>query len=162
MNDQRRWLDWVFILLAFGLLNVLGKLYHQWALGVVAAVVVLGVRGVMRRLSTARPPARKKAGVEHSVVVYIDGTGLSAEDYDRYDLDTIETELLGIIDANGLGEYDGNEVGEGGATLFMYGPDGERLFAAVEPALRAYPLTKHARVVIRAGPLGAPQREVRL
>ena len=162
MSDQRRWLDWLFILLAFGLLNVLGKLYHQWALGVVAAVVVLGVREAMRRLSAARPPARKKVGAQHAVVVYIDGTGLSAEDYDRYDLDTIETELLGIIDANGVGEYDGNEVGEGGATLFMYGPDGERLFAAVESALRAYQLTKHARVVIRAGPFGAPQREVRL
>ena len=162
MSDQRRWLDWVFILLAFALLNVLGRLYHQWALGGVAAVVVLGVREVMRRLSAARPPARKKAGAEHAVVVYIDGTGLSAEDYEKYDLETIEVELQGIIDASGVGEYDGNEVGEGGATLFMYGPDGERLLITVEAALRAYPLTKHARVVIRAGPPGAPQREVRL
>jgi hypothetical protein len=162
MSDQRRWLDWVFILLAFGLLNVLGRLYHRWVLGVVAGVAVLAVREVMRRTTAARPPVRKKVGAEHAVVVYIDGTGLSAEDYDRYDLETIETELLGIIDANGVGEYDGNEVGERGATLFMYGPDGERLFATVESALRAYPLTAHARVVIRAGPPGAPQREVRL
>jgi len=162
MIDRRRWLDWVFVLLAFALLNVLGRLYHQWVLGVVAAVAVLGVREVMRRVAAARPPARKKIGAEHAVVVYIDGTGLSADDHDKYDLETIETELLGLIDANDVGEYDGNEVGEGGATLFMYGPDGERLFATVEPALRAYPLTTHARVVIRAGPPGAPQREVRL
>lgn len=95
-------------------------------------------------------------------MVHIDGAGLSAEVLDTYGLENIEVELLGIIDAQGLGEYDGNEVGEGGATLFMYGPDGERLFAAVEATLRTSPLCKHARVVIRAGPPGAAQREVRL
>ena len=43
-----------------------------------------------------------------------------------------------------------------------YGPDAERLFAAIESSLRAYPLCQHARVEIRRGPPGAPAREVRL
>ena len=47
-------------------------------------------------------------------------------------------------------------------TLFMYGPDAERLFAGVEATLRAYPLCRGARVVIRRGGPGAATREVRL
>lgn len=44
----------------------------------------------------------------------------------------------------------------------MYGPDSEKLFKAVEPVLRAYPLCKGARVVIRRGGPGAPERQVEL
>jgi hypothetical protein len=87
---------------------------------------------------------------------------LPADVYKEYDLDTIETELRSIIDAKRLGEYDGNEIGETGATLFMYGPDGDQLFTAIEAALRAYPLCKHARVLIRPGPPGTPGKELRL
>jgi hypothetical protein len=44
----------------------------------------------------------------------------------------------------------------------MHGPDAEKLFAAIEPVLRGYPLCQHARVVIRRGGPEAPSREVRL
>lgn len=62
----------------------------------------------------------------------------------------------------GLGIFDGNGVGPGEATLFMYGPDAERLFAGIEKTLRAYPLCQNARVVIRKGGPGAEEREIRL
>jgi hypothetical protein len=44
----------------------------------------------------------------------------------------------------------------------MYGPDAEKLFAAIEAVLRGYPLCQRARVEIRRGGPGAKSREIRL
>ena len=51
------------------------------------------------------------------------------------------------------------EIGPAETTLFMYGPDAERLFAGVEQTLRNYPLCQGARVVIRRGGPGSEERE---
>ena len=97
---------------------------------------------------------------EQAVIVHLDGQGLPAEVDDEFDLATIEDQLIDVIATHEVGEFDGNEVGQEGATLFMYGPDAERLFAAIESTLRAYPLCKGARVVVRRGPPGAAERSV--
>ncbi|HVV84934.1 MAG TPA: hypothetical protein VHE35_17845, partial [Kofleriaceae bacterium] len=78
----------------------------------------------------------------------------------KYDLATIEERLECVLDRHGVGELDGNDVGPDGATIYMYGPDAERLFAVVHRTLRAYPLCRGARVVIRRGGPGAEEREV--
>ena len=116
--------------------------------------------GIFQRLFGGA--SAKAAAPSQAVLVHLDGQGLPDEVYEEYDLATIEDQLRAVIDAGGLGEFDGNDVGEEGATLYMYGPDAERLFVAIEATLRAYPLCKNARVVIRAGEPGAPEREVRL
>ena len=36
-----------------------------------------------------------------------------------------------------LAKLDGNEIGQGEFVLYMYGPDAEKLFVAVEPILRS-------------------------
>ena len=97
---------------------------------------------------------------EQAVIVRLDGQSLPQAVYDECDLSTIEDQLIEIIENNNAGEFDGNEVGEGGATLYMYSPDAERLFSLVEEALRAYPLCAGARVTVRKGPPGSPEREV--
>lgn len=111
-----------------------------------------------------KSPAQKPAPnepAEHAVLVYLDGTGLPDRVYQEHDLATIETRLGEILQRQGLGGFDGNEMGPTETTLLMYGPDAERMFAAVEAALRDYPLCQGARVVIRRGGPGAPEREVR-
>jgi len=164
MGDRHRWVDLSFTTLTIGVLSLFGKYYHRWGLGVVAAVSVVALREGVYRVSGRWEKWRraKRAASEHAVVVHLDGTGLPADVYKQYDLDTIETELRSIMDGQWLGEYDGNEIGEAGATLFMYGPDGDHLFTGIEAALRAYPLCRNARVLIRPGPPGTPAREVRL
>ncbi len=120
------------------------------------------MEGVYRFTAGRRRSAKSKAlSPGHAVIVHLDRGTVRAE-AEQYDLSSIETELQSILDAQGLGEYDGNETGDGGATLFMYGSDGERLFRGIEAALRAYPLCRKARVLIRPGPPGTPPREVRL
>jgi len=66
------------------------------------------------------------------------------------------------MDNTNVGEFDGNEIGEGTATLFFYGPDANRLARLVEPILKEYPMCRNARVVLRKGGPGSPQAEFQL
>ncbi len=97
---------------------------------------------------------------DQAVIVYLDAQGLPDQVYEEYDLSTLEDELGEAIEAAEVGEYDGNEFGPGVVTLYMYGPDAEALFAAIEAPLRAYPLCVGAKVVIRRGGPGSQEREV--
>ncbi len=53
------------------------------------------------------------------------------------------------LSASGVGEYDGDEYGEGQGCLFMTGPDAQRMFAVVEPLLRAWPVMRDGYVLRR-------------
>lgn len=99
---------------------------------------------------------------QQAVLIHLDGTNLPAEVYEQYDLMTLEMRLMELLEGQDLGEFDGNEIGPGEATLFFYGPDADALFSAVEPVLTAYPLCRNARVVLRRGGLGSPESEFRL
>lgn len=105
---------------------------------------------------------KDKPKLEEAVLVYLDGTGLPDQIYQENDLSTLEDQLFEAIGAEQAGEFDGNEIGPDGTTLFAYGQDANRLFAAIEPVLRDYPLCRNARVVIRKGGPGAAQTEVRI
>ena len=96
---------------------------------------------------------------EQAVLVYLKPHGLPAHVYQECDLGTIGGRLREVIKRERLGLFDGNGIGPEGAILYMYGPDAERLLAGVEATLRAYPLCRGARVVIRRGGHGAEQRE---
>lgn len=99
---------------------------------------------------------------DQAVFVYLDGQSLPDEVYEEHDLATLEDQLSEVLEERSLGELDGNEIGPDEAVLFMYGPDAEAMFSGIEATLRSYPLCSNARVVIRQGPSGAPQREIRL
>ena len=112
--------------------------------------------GAKARLSSSEPTS------EQALLVKLDAINLPKEIYDAHDLSTLEDQVLNAINGANLGEYDGNEVGEGVATLFLYGSDAERLYLHLEPILRANPLCQGATVVIRQGKPGAPERGFQL
>ena len=116
---------------------------------------------ILKRLFGKKDEAQTHSE-QQAVLVHLDGVGLPAHIYREYDLATIEDQLIDVIEREGLGEFDGNEVGPVETTLFMYGPDAERLFAGIEPTLRAYPLCQAARVEVRPGGPGTSSREFRL
>jgi len=100
--------------------------------------------------------------VEHAVIVnfaYIGSTDLDP-------LFALETQLESAIAAARVGEYDGNEMAVDGSdgTLYMYGPDADKLFAAVRPVLEACSFMKGAVAKLRYGPPadGVREHEVRL
>src|SRR3954463_15574564 len=78
----------------------------------------------------------------------------------------LEKQLESNIAAARAGEYDGNEVAVDGGdgTLYIDGPDADKLFAAVRESLEACSFMKGALVKLRYGPPanGVIEREVRL
>ncbi|MEQ1699651.1 MAG: hypothetical protein ABMA25_06055 [Ilumatobacteraceae bacterium] len=63
----------------------------------------------------------------------------------------LEDQLIEAISAAGVGEYDGNEFGAGGATLYAYGPDADALFAVMEGPLRDFGADPGSSATIRHG-----------
>ena len=62
-----------------------------------------------------------------------------------------EDQLSTVIAAEPtLGEVDGNDVGSGAATIYLYGPDCESLWEAIELTVRAFNPAP-ASVTVRPG-----------
>jgi hypothetical protein len=101
---------------------------------------------------------------EHAVIAHfpISG-GAFGNEGEREKVHELEDELLEAIEDAGVGEFDGDEFGGNQCTLYMYGPDADKLFAIVEPILRASGLTKGGNIVRRYGDASdRDAREVRI
>ena len=92
------------------------------------------------------PPSRPP---EHAVIVQF---AYGSTDLSR--LFALEERLEAAIAEAGAGEFDGNEVASDGSdgTLYMYGPDADKLFAAVRPTLESADFMRGARARLRYGP----------
>ena len=96
---------------------------------------------------------------DHAVIVRFN--------YGKTDLSPLfelEDQLIAAIESADAGEFDGNEVATDGSdgTLYMYGPDADRLFEVVRPVLAAATCIRNAIATIRYGPPedGVKEREV--
>lgn len=89
--------------------------------------------------------------MEHAVIVHFrlsDEFG-SAEEHEA--VTVLEDRLTDLIEQADVGEFDGNEFGEGECVLFMYGPDADRLYLAIEPALKSTPVSSQGYAIKRYG-----------
>jgi hypothetical protein len=97
---------------------------------------------------------------EHAVIVHLplsdDRFGSSEEQQAHFALQERVAEAIGDAEA---GEFDGDEVGQGEWVLYMYGPDADHLFSAIEPLLRSSPLATGGYAIKRYGE--AADREAR-
>jgi hypothetical protein len=105
---------------------------------------------------------KKSPAPQECVLIHLDGVNLPGQVYEENDLSTLEDLLIDAINRSHAGELDGNETGPEATTIFTYGPDADRLFAAMEPVLSHHPLLKGSRIVIRKGGPGSPQTEMKL
>lgn len=66
----------------------------------------------------------------------------------------LEKLLEDAIEKTHSGEYDGNEIAVDGSdgSLYMYGPDADRLFDVVRPILESTDFIQGAKVTLRYGP----------
>ena len=78
------------------------------------------------------------------MTVHLRMEGFQPETEDRWDIYALQEELRNVIKKKKLGAFDGNEIAEDEAVLFMSGPDGEVMFAGIELVLRANPLCRNA------------------
>jgi hypothetical protein len=102
--------------------------------------------------------------MEHAVIVQLSFQGgeMDSAEEQKAAFALVE-ELEAAFDTSGIGEYDGEEFGGGGCTFYMYGPDADRLFAAVEPILKQSSLAPGGSATKRYGDAGDPDaREVRI
>ena len=107
--------------------------------------------GILRKLlgrSEPEPPP------EHAVIVRFRAWG-----NDLNAIFDLETELEAAIASAGVGEFDGNEVATDGSegSLYMYGPDADRLFSVVRPVLERSSLMRGAVATLR---YGSPEDDV--
>ena len=68
--------------------------------------------------------------------------------------------LSARVSATGVGEYDGEAVGEGWAIFYCYGPDADRLWGAVAEEVDLPSLPSGSYVVKRYGEPGAPEERI--
>jgi hypothetical protein len=81
---------------------------------------------------------------------------------ERQGIEAFADELAAAVEAAGVGEYDGDELGGGECTLFFCGPDVDRLLDVLRPLLKRSPLCRGAQIVrMVAGADGElePQRQ---
>ncbi len=102
---------------------------------------------------------------EQSVIARFQlGAGPSGTATDMYSVYALEERLAAAIREARAGEFDGPQFGDSDVVLCAYGPDADRLFAAMEPALRSFP-PRPASVLLRYGGYddpGAPEYTVQL
>jgi hypothetical protein len=96
---------------------------------------------------------------EHAVIVHYALTGDEHGTVsEREAVFELENSLIATIEAQSLGDLDGNEFGGGEAVLYCYGPDAGRLFAGIEATLRAFP-ARPAHVMLRYGDVSDPHAQ---
>ena len=90
--------------------------------------------------------------MEHAVIAHIRMTeDKLGSERERAAVATLADDLERVIGEKQAGEFDGEEFGGGRCVLYMYGPDADRLFEAVEPVLRAAPLARGGFAIKRYG-----------
>ncbi len=102
--------------------------------------------------------------MKQAVIVYLRlSDGGSGSDEEREALFDLQEQMMRAIADAAAGEFDGDMWGEGECILYMYGPDADRLFAAIEPLLKSCPLASDGYAIKRYGEAGDPDaREVRV
>ncbi|MCC9166105.1 hypothetical protein LN893_04530 [Pontibacter sp. XAAS-A31] len=86
---------------------------------------------------------------EHAVIVRFD-YGIEGLE----PLHALEDKLEEVLEEKGVGEYDGHEIAVdySDGFLYMYGPNAEILFKAVNPVLAETEFMKGAKAKLRFGP----------
>lgn len=116
--------------------------------------------GFMSRLFGGKQSEEPSAN-KHAVIAYFE--------YGQTDLEPlfeVERQLEAAIDKAGVGEFDGNEIAVDGTdgSLYMYGPDADKLFEVVKPVLESADCLSEVVVRLQYGPPedGVVEKEVRV
>ena len=95
---------------------------------------------------------------EQALIVHLKlADGKFGDPKERESIIALGDKLNQIIKKQRLGEYDGHEFGEGFATLYMYGPDANKLFDAIIETLKEYPSRSGSHIIRRFGSPGAKE-----
>ena len=107
---------------------------------------------------------------EHALIIEIPRSSLSAPDNVVADIVSLEAELaaalngLGIVDGHDFGLMLNPDAGGGltGASVYIYGPNADAMFAAVERVLASNAMGAESTVRLREGKPGTEERRVKI
>jgi hypothetical protein len=108
-----------------------------------------------------KSPRVVNAAEEQALIITIplhSGKTGNADELKR--LYALEDQLIVAMKESGAGEYDGNEIGEGVFTIYIYGPNADRLFAVVRPILKKFRPPTGSYLIKRYGKPGSKQDRV--
>ncbi|TIQ34789.1 MAG: hypothetical protein E5X48_16515 [Mesorhizobium sp.] len=90
--------------------------------------------------------------MEQAVIVYLLlSDGQFGAQQERQWVQALENRLQQVVSDAGVGEFDGDEFGEGKCILYLYGPDAEKLFHVIEPVLKSSPVAGDGYAIKRFG-----------
>lgn len=89
---------------------------------------------------------------EHCVKIILKLSSQNGTDEELDGLFALENELSSVVEQQGVGEYDGNDIGQGEFTIYLYGADADKLFLAIQPVLQRSSLTRDGYILKRYGP----------
>lgn len=113
----------------------------------------------LSRIITRQPaPAGRPVPPQQALFIRLDGESLPRAIYEEYGLSGFESQLE--VALGGLGEVDGHAIGATDTIIYLYGPDAEAMYRAVERILKTHPLAQDASVTIRKGPPGTARHEI--
>lgn len=88
-------------------------------------------------------PEASAESPEQAVLVYLrlsdDNVGTDDE---RRQIHALSNALEAVLKDSPVGDFDGEEFDDGRCTLYLYGPEADALFAAIEPTLRSHAITR--------------------
>ena len=89
---------------------------------------------------------------DHAVLIHLKlQHGEFGSTEEREAIHALEDELSDAVEDAGVGEFDGDDFGNGESILYMYGPDADKLFDVIQTLLQRSPLTKGGYVIKRYG-----------
>ena len=101
-------------------------------------------------------------GVTERVTIWLDGTSLADDVYERFSTDDLADQLEAAMAIDPVAEIRGSWKGPRETSIYIHCADAEKLFQALEPVLLANPACQNARVIVRDGNPALNPREVRI
>lgn len=99
---------------------------------------------------------------EHCVKVYLKLSNEYGTPEEIEAIHELSDALEEAIQESGAGEFDGDEFGGGECTLYMYGPDADKLFEAIRKSLKSSPAATGGYALKRYGPPKEGVKEARV
>lgn len=116
--------------------------------------------GILSKIFGSKVPAADSAPApEHCLIVEFDYASTDPTPVFR-----VGDQLAAALAGDRAGEFDGNELAADGSSgsLYLYGPDADRLLAVARPILLQHPFLHGARLLLRYGPPGPDVRRIEL
>jgi hypothetical protein len=115
--------------------------------------------GLLDKNRKKKSDAAEPAVANHAMVVQFN---FASGNLDR--IFEVEDQLAKAVEGASAGELEGNEIAVDGrdCLFYLYGPDADRLYAAVEPVLLSSELLSEARVLLRYGPPGLDTKQKKI